>query len=139
MKVGKEVVNPSKALPAKRGRKAIAPQWSRILDLDDADNDNIRVFEVEEDMARAEDSIHQAESTGKKGRAKKQEQWHPIYEPQAFWELTSNHSLAQNVLNNRMLKTYAHKTTQIRELFRERAAEQTEPDRGNSFKTGPMT
>lgn len=32
-KKGKQIRNPSKAVPSKRGRKAIPAQWSRIIDL----------------------------------------------------------------------------------------------------------
>ena len=56
------MINPSRAVGAKRGRKAIPPQWSRIIDLDDelaqsksADGVADRaVFVIEDDMTQFE-------------------------------------------------------------------------------------
>ena len=46
-------MNQSKTVGTKRGRKAIPPQWSRIIDLDDVYMATVKIFEIEEDMARA--------------------------------------------------------------------------------------
>ena len=37
---GQQVINPNQATKSKRGRKAIPPQWSRIIDLGDEDPDD---------------------------------------------------------------------------------------------------
>ncbi len=47
-------MHPNKMVGNKRGRKAIPPQWSRIIELDEYDSSTIKVYEIEEDMARAE-------------------------------------------------------------------------------------
>ena len=46
-------MNPNKEVKSKRGRKAIPPQWSRIIDLEDVDMDKLEVFVIEQDMIRA--------------------------------------------------------------------------------------
>ena len=52
-KNGQQIVNKSKTVGTKRGRKAIPPQWSRIIEVDDVDIETLKIFEIEEDMARS--------------------------------------------------------------------------------------
>ena len=46
-------MNPNKEVKSKRGRKAIPPQRSRIIDLEDVEMDKLEVFVIEQDMIRA--------------------------------------------------------------------------------------
>ena len=52
---------------------------------------------------------------------KKGQEWKPIFEPQIYWDESSNRTLAQSTLSKRQLKTYGRRLTQIREHFNEEA------------------
>ena len=78
-KKGQEILNPSKDLPKKRGRKAIPPQWSRIIDMSEVDDDKLEVFEIETDMV--DDEPEQISAL-----QKNRQEWSPLFESKAFWE-----------------------------------------------------
>ena len=115
-KTGTQVINQSKKEAAKRGRKPIPAQWSRIIDLDEVDLEAVHVFKIEEDMEAMQEHI-----TG--SVQKNKVHWKPIYEPQAFWDESSKPSLANSVLSKRQLKTYGKMVTSIREQFRNSASQ----------------
>ena len=54
---GQQIMNPIKAPTKKRGRKAIAVRWSRIIDPSQNDAEELELFEIETDMAQAANEV----------------------------------------------------------------------------------
>jgi hypothetical protein len=42
-----QIINPQTMSPQRRGRKPIPPQWTRVIDLQEADANAVTVFKIE--------------------------------------------------------------------------------------------
>ena len=79
--------------------------------MDDVDVDNIKLYDIDEDMDRADQDVQAVIRRNKP-------QWKPFFEPRTFLEESDKPTLDQCVLSKRQLKNYGKKVSQIRELFR---------------------
>ena len=73
------LVAPSEAVPKKRGRKKIEPKWSRVINLDDIEDQELEGHEIEGDMESLQSNPLQAP-------LRRQNNWRLLFCPKEFWE-----------------------------------------------------
>ena len=104
---GQQVINPNQKTKGKRGRKAVPPQWSRIIDLEEDDPAEWKCYEIERDMT--ENAENELQPPKKQRGA-----WKLLFEPDDFWRNTEQKSLTQNIISKRQLKHYGNVVSQYR-------------------------
>ena len=107
---GKGVSKPTDGAKAKRGRKAIPQQWSRVIDLSGGAEEENQCFVINEDMQALSD--HPLKPPGKN-----KQHWAPLFASDQFWSESKRHKLAENVLSKRQLKHFGKRVTNLRQHF----------------------
>ena len=107
--------------PSRRGRRRVPFMWTRIMKIetlkrigDVADEEEVEIFEIEED---AKHEYEVPTSLLKKSK----KLWKPLFEPKEYWRAHEDKTIESNELSKRQLKSLAKNATELRSIFIERA------------------
>ena len=111
---------------SKRGRKEIPQYWTRVISIDEQEQEEPTAHKIEDDLKYEYATPQSVLKQNKKS-------WKPLFDPKEWWMTNDAHQLEENKLKDRRLKILGKNATELRKIFADKAEALTDLK-----KTDPM-